>query len=595
MSAWLRRLREGRFPLLALACLALLLAAGAGVAAFNERAARRQAAQEAEAQADLLASAVSGALAFEDAAAAQDYVDAVQVNPAVISAMVLDGKGRPVSSFVRSGDAAVEPPMERAVSRWFGSDPLTVTRPVAEGGQHLGTVRLRVAGAAPAQTLGRYAALLLVLGLAALVVIVLAAAQGALRRANRDLAQRAAALAAANAELAREMAERERVQEALRQSQKMEAIGRLTGGVAHDFNNLLMVAASGVELMERTSDAARRKALGDSVRQAVDRGAALTRQMLAFSRRSPLRTEVIALNVRIDGLAVLLERSLREDIVVDFDLADDLWPVLADPGELDLALLNLAVNARDAMPNGGRLSISARNVAGEEGRADSVTIRVADTGVGMPPDVAARIFEPFFTTKEVGKGTGLGLSQVYGFARSSGGDVSVASAPGEGAVFTLRLPRTHRAPQDETAEPEAGEVRRGRGRRVLLVEDDEAVAASVGHMLRDLDYTYVRAANPGLALNALKGPSPFDLVLSDMIMPGEMDGLGLAREIRIRRPEIPVVLMTGFSEVAATAGEAGFPLLHKPYGVPELSVALDEALRTANPCPGAMDTSFEAP
>jgi len=579
VNTGLHRLIERRFRLVALGCLAVLLAAGVGVAAYTEQAARRQLAHEAEAQADLLSSAVSGALAFGDAEAAQDYVDAVQVNPNVVSAAVYDVSGRRVAAFVRGGEVVGEQPPARAASARFDAGRLTIVRPVMEAGQHLGTVRLRLLGAPREQTLGRYAALLLLLGLAGLVVGVLAVAQGALRRANRDLAQRAEALAEANAELEHQMTEREKAEEALRQSQKMEAIGRLTGGIAHDFNNLLMVASSGVELMERTEDPKRRQALSDGVRQAVERGAALTRQLLAFSRRSPLRTEVIALRPRILGLAMLLERSLREDVEVRFDLADDLWPVEADPGELELAILNLAVNARDAMPGGGRLDISANNVAAQEERPAGVALLVADNGTGIAPDVAARIFEPFFTTKEVGRGTGLGLSQVYGFARSSGGEVSVRSVEGEGAVFTLFLPRTDRSPDTGPSRPVAESTPGGgKGRRVLLVEDDDAVAAGVGHMLRDLDYVYVRAASAAAALGVLEGPVAFDVVLSDMIMPGGMDGLGLANAIRQRRRKVPVLLMTGFSEAAAAAGASGFAVLHKPYGIEDLGRQLESVL-----------------
>jgi signal transduction histidine kinase len=579
MNRLFHRLRRSRFPLLALGCLVLLLLAGVGIAVFNEQAARRQLAHEAEAQADLLASAVSGALAFEDSQAAQDYIDAVQVNPSVVSAAVYDEGGRQIAAFVRAGETSPSELAERTASTRFEAGRLTVVRPVTEGGQHLGAARLSLLDTPPAQTVARYAAYLLILALAALVVGVLAVAQGALRRANRDLAQRAAALAAANAQLEHQMAEREKAEEALRQSQKMEAIGRLTGGIAHDFNNLLMVASSGVELMERTDDPKRRKALSDGVRQAVERGAALTRQLLAFSRRSPLKTEVIALKDRIEGLSMLLERSLREDIEVRFDLPEDLWPVEADPGELELALLNLAVNARDAMPGGGRLLISARNRPGSGGGPGGVSLVVADTGVGMAPGVAARIFEPFFTTKEVGRGTGLGLSQVYGFARSSGGTISVVSAEGEGAAFTLFLPRTDRpatsGPPRPAADAAAGG---GQGRRVLLVEDDDAVAAGVGHMLRDLDYVYVRSESAASALTALERAEAFDIILSDMIMPGGMDGLTLAQEVRRRWPGTPIVLMTGFSEAAAAAGEAGLTVLNKPYGVAELARVLETAL-----------------
>jgi len=575
------RLRHSRFPLLALGSLLLLLIAGVAIGVLSERALKGQMAREAGAQADLLASAVSGALAFDDRAAAQDYVDAVQVNPNVMAAAVYDENNRIVASFARPGETIPPVATPRGRTTRFQDGRLYVVRPVEEAGQTLGTARLQLLDTPASQTFSRFAGLVLVLGLAGLVVIVLAVAQGALRRANRELADRAEILAETNDLLHQQMAEREKAEEALRQSQKMEAIGRLTGGIAHDFNNLLMVASSGVELLDRTTDPAKRQALTEGVRQAVERGAALTRQMLAFSRRAPLKTEVLHLPTRIEGLRFLLDRALREDIEVVLDLPDDLWRIEADPGELELALLNLAVNSRDAMPNGGRIILSAHNMTGEGPTPDMVCLRIADTGTGMAEAVASRVFEPFFTTKEVGRGTGLGLSQVYGFARSSGGEISVESAEGLGTTFTLCLPRTDK-PATATAtdrSPAAADperlTRRAEG-RLLLVEDDDAVAAGVGHMVRDLGYTYVRAAQAADALRLLEQGERFDLVFSDMVMPGEMDGLALAKAIRERHPGLPVVLTTGFSEAAATATTERFRLLSKPYGIEALAAVLGE-------------------
>lgn len=578
------RLRYSRFPIVALASLLVLLIAGVAIAVLNEQSLKLQTAREAGAQADLLASAVSGALAFDDTAAAQDYVDAVQVNPNVLAAAVYDENNRLVASFAREGEVVPPVATPRPRTTTFQDGRLYVVRPVEEAGQTLGTARLRVMETPRAQRFSRYAGLLLVLGLAALVVVVLAVAQGALRRANRQLADRAAELVRANALLQQQMIEREKAEEALRQSQKMEAIGRLTGGIAHDFNNLLMVASSGIELLDRTDDPKRRKALSAGVRQAVERGAALTRQLLAFARRSPLKAEVLDLRAQIEGLRFLLERSLREDIEVVLDLSEDLWRVEADRGELELALLNLAVNARDAMPQGGRLVVSGRNLPAQDDRPDRVCLTIADNGAGMSDVVASRVFEPFFTTKEVGRGTGLGLSQVYGFVRASGGDISVESREGEGTTFTLCLPRTTRAPAETVAEAEArpsdGRApapRKGRG-RLLLVEDDDAVAAGVGHMLGDLGYRHVRVANAEEALALLEKDARFDLVFSDMVMPGAVDGLGLAQAVRRREPALPVLLTTGFSEAASAATGEDFRLLPKPYGIDSLSEALAATL-----------------
>jgi CheY-like chemotaxis protein len=348
--------------------------------------------------------------------------------------------------------------------------------------------------------------------------------------------------------------------------------------VAHDFNNLLMVASSGVELMERAKTLERRKALAEGVRQAIDRGAALTRQLLAFSRRTPLKTDVIDLHTRLKGLALLLDRSLREDVEVIFSLPAGLWAIEADPGEFELALLNLAVNARDAMPNGGRLLITGSNRPGKGDEGDHVRLTIQDTGSGMSPAVLARVFEPFFTTKEVGRGTGLGLSQVYGFVRSSGGEITVESVEGRGATFVLDLPRSVR-----TAEPTGAAVSepappsRGDGRRVLLVEDDDAVAAGVGHMLRDLGYAYVRASDARAGLAALSAET-FDIVFSDMIMPGDMDGLALAKAIREEQPSLPILLTTGFSGSSDAVKAENFRLLQKPYRLADLAEALAATL-----------------
>lgn len=575
------RFRHSRFPLLALGSLLLLLIAGVAIGLLSERALKNQMASEAGAQADLLASAVSGALAFDDREAAQDYVNAVQVNPSVLAAAVYDDSNQLVASYTREGETVPEVTTRRGRATFFRDGRLIVLRPVEEGGQRLGIAGLRMLDTPPSQTFSRYAGLVLVLGLAGLVVIVLAAAQGALRRANRELAERAEVLAETNTLLHQQMAEREKAEEALRQSQKLEAIGRLTGGIAHDFNNLLMVASSGVELLERTVDPGKRKLLIEGVQKAVERGAALTRQMLAFSRRAPLKSEVLHLPTWIEGLRFLFERALREDIEVVLDLPDDLWLVEADPGELELALLNLAVNARDAMPNGGRIILAAHNAAGSGEDTDMACLTVSDTGTGMSEAIASRVFEPFFTTKEVGRGTGLGLSQIYGFVRSSGGEISVESVEGVGTTFTLCLPRTdkpasvpERAPAPTPPDPL---TRKAEG-RLLLVEDDDAVAAGVGHMVRDLGYTYIRAAQAADALRLLDHGEMFDLVFSDMVMPGEMDGLALAMTVRKRYPGLPVLLTTGFSEVAATAVAERFRVLSKPYGINDLAAILGETL-----------------
>ncbi len=568
--------RDRRFPILAIGFLFILLVAGLLISVAGERAIRDQMAREAGAQADLLASAVSGALAFGDRADAQDYVDAVQVNPNVLAAAIYDEQNRLVASFARAGQEIPAVARPRTHATIFSEGRLIVVRPVEQAGQHLGTARLRLTDDPPMQRFMRYASLILVLALGALAVVILAVAQTALMRANRELAAQAQALRD-------EIHDREKAEEALRQSQKMEAIGRLTGGIAHDFNNLLMVASSGIELLEHATDPERRRKLGDGVRQAVERGAALTSQLLAFSRQAPMKSAVLDLRGQIEGLRFMLERSLRDDIALVIDFAEDLWPVEADAGELELALLNLAINARDAMPEGGTFTLTARNLsapAGTPGGQDAVRLEIADTGVGIPEATLSRVFEPFFTTKDVGRGTGLGLSQVYGFARSSGGHVAVRSRPGAGTVFTITLPRTHKALAEAPAPapaPAAGSPDRDPApavRRVLLVEDDDGVADSVGEMLERLGFEHVRTETAPAALALFEADPAFDLVVSDMVMPGGMDGLTLARTLRDSAEALPILLTTGYSAAAAAGSE--FPLLLKPYRLEDL----DQALRT---------------
>ena len=277
-------------------------------------------------------------------------------------------------------------------------------------------------------------------------------------------------------------------------------------------------------------------------------------------------------------MKVLLDRSLREDVQVAFAFPKDLWPVEVDPHQMELAILNIAVNARDAMPTGGSIVIFAENLPGFSGgglEGDFVKLSVKDTGTGMPPEMVGRVFEPFFTTKERGQGTGLGLSQVYGFTRASGGDVRIDSTVGEGTTVSLLLPRSQK-PLTGRARTAEAELPRGEG-RVLLVEDDEGVASLVGEMLSELGYEPVRAASAAEALRLLEAGKPFDLVFSDMVMPGEMDGIALAREITARRPGLPIVLTTGFSEAAAAANQDGLRLLVKPYRIDQLAAELQAA------------------
>ena len=549
----------------------LLVAGGLAVADYNESLFRAQAAREAQVQADILAASVTAALAFDDEAAANQYLGALRANPEVEAAGLYGPAGARLSIYRRDASQTL-PARAPAQAPPSAAGQLVVTAPVVQSGVRLGSVYVRVQAEPASRRLLRYAAIGLLGVMASLVAVVLGAANTDQRRANR-------ALAGANEALRLQIEQRERAEEALRQSQKMEAMGQLTGGVAHDFNNLLMVASSGLDLLERTQDPDRRAQLRQGVRQALDRGASLTRQLLAFSRRSPLKTEVVDLGGRIEDMRLLLERSLREDIAVRFDIEAGLWPVELDPAQLEVALLNIAVNARDAMPNGGVIVLSAHNrpgfsIDGEDG--DFVELTVTDTGEGMEMETVRRVFEPFFTTKPVGKGTGLGLSLVYGFSRASGGAARVSSAPGKGTSITLYFPASAKPltqpppPQAPLAVPPPGTV--------LLVEDDDAVAAAVSAMLSELGYRVVRASDAAGGLAVLdRGAEPIDLVFSDMVMPGTMDGAALAEAVLQRRPDLPVVLTTGFSEAAEAATRKGLRLIPKPYRIEELAAELAAA------------------
>ncbi|OCX91864.1 MAG: hybrid sensor histidine kinase/response regulator [Pseudomonas sp. CO183] len=395
--------------------------------------------------------------------------------------------------------------------------------------------------------------------------------------------ERTSELEKANLELRTQMAERAHIEETLRQTQKIEAIGQLTGGIAHDFNNLLMVITGGLDMLDRRADPERRKRLMDGMRQAAQRGTALTRQLLAFSRRQSLAPESVDLVLRIGRMRELLDRSLSGDVHVEVQFELNLWPVEVDPGELELVILNLAVNARDAMPEGGSILIEASNAPGEAVlgiTGDFVRLTVTDSGTGIPEEVRTRVFDPFFTTKEIGKGSGLGLAQVYGFARQSGGTVWIESECGRGTSVIMLLPRSARVPDqpdgERLAEDDSSDASVG---TVLLVDDDEEVAALVGEMLEHLGYRVTHAASAANALTALQNGCRVDIVFSDVMMPGGMNGVELAREIRTRDLGVPVLLTSGYAEAAQQSAAAeGVHVLAKPYRLEELAISLRTAI-----------------
>jgi signal transduction histidine kinase/ActR/RegA family two-component response regulator len=578
-------------PILSLVVAFALVTAGILIASYLERSARADKISAVGGQARILASTVTAALSFHDRSAAQEYVNALRADPAVEAAAIYEADGSLFASFSRTGFAdppQFAPGVEHVSvgGSMIEGGHLVVTMPAAEGGSALGSVYLRTLIEPAALTWARYGIIALLGIMAAVVVALFGVAQMALRRANAELEAHAESLAEANRNLQTEIAEREKAEAALRQAQKMEAIGQLTGGIAHDFNNLLMVISGGIDMLGRFKDAERRQRVTDGMRQAVERGAALTRQLLTFSRRQPLKPEPIELARRIGDMVELLDHSLRGDIRVEMHFPADLWPVNVDPTQLELAMLNLAVNARDAMPDGGTLTVTAANRPGlDDGeiRGDFVGLSVTDTGTGMPPEILARVFEPFFTTKDIGKGSGLGLAQIYGFAQRSGGAVRIQSEVGRGTTVNLLMPRSDRPPAPARPAPEAKAARNARAAArqatVLLVEDDEEVAALAGDMIGQLGYEVSRVANAQAALGALANGRVVDVVFSDIMMPGGMNGADLAREIIRRRPDLPVVLTTGYDgQSAVSTDELGLPLLRKPYRLDALASALSTAL-----------------
>jgi len=387
------------------------------------------------------------------------------------------------------------------------------------------------------------------------------------------------------AKITRDMTEKREAQlrleesrEQLFRSQKMEALGQLTGGLAHDFNNLLTAILGASDLASRNmGNPEKLKRMLDGIRNSAQRGASLTKQLLAFARAQPLELKSVDVRHFLEDVTTLLRPSLRTDIEIVIETTDQLWNVEADAGALELSLLNLAFNARDAMKEGGKLRISATNeiLSGEpEGlRGEHVVLRVADTGTGMSRDTVERVFEPFFTTKGFGEGTGLGLSQVFGFMKQLGGAVAVESSLGEGSTFSLYLPASRSA--------QSSGVTRANGihaiGRVLIVEDDELVAELAAGMLSELGFETMIAHSAKEALDRLVREDRPKLLFSDIIMPGGITGIELAEKVRARFPELPILLTTGYSE--EVGGAHGFPVLQKPYELDSLAGALRRVLK----------------
>ena len=381
-----------------------------------------------------------------------------------------------------------------------------------------------------------------------------------------------------------DVSRRRDAEDALGQAQKMEALGQLTGGIAHDFNNLLQVIVGYVDILaagleKPDADRARLGRATENIRQAADRATTLTQQLLAFARKQRLDGRAVNLNTLVEGMGEMVTRSVGEAVKIELDLAEDLWNCRVDPTQAEVAILNVLINARDAMPDGGTVRITTENSevasGGEvgplrDGRYVSIAIR--DSGTGIPPAVLARVMDPFFTTKEEGKGTGLGLSMVYGFAKQSGGAAQIESTLGEGTTVRLSFPATDgdvKAP----AKVSLRAVDRHGTETILIVDDREDVAELARTILRDFGYTTLTASNAREALEILDSSGRVDLLFTDLIMPGGMNGVLLAREARRRQPRLKVLLATGYAEASLERTDIGgseFDLLNKPYRRTEL-------------------------
>ena len=400
-------------------------------------------------------------------------------------------------------------------------------------------------------------------------------------------------LAEANARLQGEIAERERIEEALRQSQKMEAVGQLTGGLAHDFNNLLTGVTGSLELLQTRIAQGRMEDVDryvNAAQGAAKRAGALTQRLLAFSRRQTLDPRPTNVNRLVAGMEELVRRTVGPGITVATAAAGGLWLTLVDQGQLENALLNLCINARDAMPDGGRITIETANKRLDERAARErelpagqyVSLCISDTGAGMTPEVIARAFDPFFTTKPIGQGTGLGLSMIYGFARQSGGQVRIASEVGQGTTLCLYLPRHFGAEDVVDMPPDLTEApRAGRGETVLVVDDEPTVRMLVTEVLEDLGYTAIEAADGVAGLRVLQSDARIDLLVTDVGLPGGLNGRQVADAARVARPDLKVLFITGYAETAVLSHahlDPGMHVLTKPFAMETLASRIKELI-----------------
>ncbi|HEY4265043.1 MAG TPA: ATP-binding protein [Micropepsaceae bacterium] len=438
-------LRKKLNPSLALLSALALVLAGVLVTAYEEQLYRAQKVQEVNAQGQILAASVAAALVFDDEKAAQEYVAALRTNPELEAAGVYGGNGAPVAGFARDGSEPL-PRRAGAGTSYVSNNRVYTIIVVNQGGARVGAVYLRANLDSIGRRLVRYGGIILLVTMGVLVLAVSGGAQRALAAANTRLESQARQLAASNQKLQAEMQEREKAEDALRQSQKMEAIGQLSGGIAHDFNNLLSIIKGNLQLLQRRLSQGRTDTQRylDAANEGVNRAAGLTQRILAFSRRQPLSPKPVQLSRLVENMGELLRHSIGDAVRIEMRLTAD-WAVLCDANQMENVIINLAINARDAMPSGGTLTIATANRSTGERPGlplrDYVELMVRDTGTGMPDDVLQKAVEPFFTTKPPGRGTGLGLSMTFGYVRQSNGEMIIESELGKGTTIMILMPR----------------------------------------------------------------------------------------------------------------------------------------------------------
>lgn len=573
-GVWKSGMRLPQAVVSLLAIIVLLL--GLGVVIQADSSYRSERAERAQVRARILAANVTAAVDFRDQEAAQEAVNAFRADPSARIVAVYDASDKLLASFSKNGEAVPKNlggPVREARSA------INTFANIERGGTKVGTVYLMGDSLPFYRRLTRFALIAAFAIGVSLIILMLSLAQRTLRQANDKLAD-------AIAELQAEVETREAAESQLRQAQKMEAIGQLTGGIAHDFNNMLAIVLGGIDIAERRlADTEKARVALTHAKEGANRAADLTRRLLAFARQQPLQPQVIDANQLVSKMSELLERTLGSGVVIQTVLADDVWPICADPGQLENALLNLCVNARDAMEGEGTLTIKTRNspgpAAGQDSSDDYVILSITDTGPGMPAEVLARAFEPFFTTKSTTKGTGLGLAQVEGFVRQTGGYVDIDSEIGHGVTVDIFLPRYEGLREIATDNISAQELAMGSKGEVILVVDDEFhVRQMSAESLRELGYTVVEASNGNEALEIIAKNRDISMLFTDIVMPG-INGRELADKTRECAPDMPILFTTGYTRDTTFQDgmvDRGVVLLSKPFNMEQLARKIRQVL-----------------